>query len=233
MTERLGAIYPYTDLRGSPVLRKIRREGWEERGRKYRQEAAVISRGRVYWKGGRGCFERHQSDWASKAMYNLPALISSLRVDEPIWFPEGERDCDTGTALFKLATTTNWQGASDFTPEQAEWFTWYGSASRINLLLDNDDAGHAAGRMRRRRLIAAGVEPKRIRLWRPEDPAHKDLTDVALSGLGLGAYVRVRSREVRERADAYAAQVREAIRVGEVRSGEQFYQSVGRSLRRG
>jgi hypothetical protein len=205
---RLGAAYIYTDPAHRPLLMKIRREGWTNRGDKFTQRAARYTDGRLYWKGGRDCFEKYQPEWADKAMYNLPILLDALRTGADVYFCEGERDCDTITSLWRFAATTNWQGASDFTPSQAEWFTWYRSQSRINLLIDNDDAGHAAAWLRRRRLKAAGVQPRRIRLYRPADPAHKDTTDVALVGLGLGAYVRVRPSEVRERAAQYRAQVR-------------------------
>ncbi len=205
--QRDGAVYHYTDLKGRPVLRKIRREGWEERRDKFRQQAAVYRDDRLYWKVG---LERYQPDWSAKAMYNLPSLLSALRVHAPVYFCEGERDCDTGTALWGWSTTTNWQGANDFNPDQAKWFTRYGSRSRIKILIDNDDPGHYAADLRRRRLVGAEVDPKRIRLYRPADPAHKDLTDVARAGLGLSAYERVGRREVRERADAYAASLRSA-----------------------
>ncbi|MCP3422978.1 toprim domain-containing protein [Nocardioides pinisoli] len=206
--QRDGAVYHYTDVRGRPVLRKIRREGWEERRYKFRQQAAVYRDGYMAWKGSRGCLERYQPDWSAKAMYNLPSLLSALRVHAPVYFCEGERDCDTGTALWGWATTTNWQGAAEFNPDQAEWFTRYGSRSRIKILVDNDDAGHYAANLRRRRLVGAGVDPKRIRLYRPIDPAHKDLTDVAGVGLGLSAYERLRPSEVRERAGTYRASLR-------------------------
>ncbi len=206
--QRDCAVYHYTDLRGRPVLRKIRREGWEERRYKFRQQAAVYRDGYMAWKGGRGCFERYQPDWSAKAMYNLPSLLSALRVGAPVYFCEGERDCDTGTSLWGWATTTNWQGATDFNPDQARWFTRYGSRSRIKILIDNDDAGYFAANLRRKRLVGAGVDPKRIRLYRPIDPTQNDLTDVARVGLGLSAYERVGRREVRERADAYAASLR-------------------------
>ncbi len=207
MTERLGAIYTYTDRQGRPLLRKIRREGHKVRHRKFVQQAAVYKNDRLYWKGERGCLEKYQPEWVERAMYNLETLMVALRAGEPVHFVEGERDADTGTSLFKLACTTNWQGASAFTRAQAKWFTWYGCRSRINILIDNDDAGHAAAHLRRTRLIKAGVPRKRIRLLRPEDPALNDLTDVALRGLGLSAYVRVSPGEVEERANAYAAHV--------------------------
>lgn len=224
--QRDNAAYVYTDEYHRPLLMKIRREGWVSRKDKYLWRAADYRNARLSWKGGTGCVERYQPEWADQAMYNLPALKEALRTGAPIYFPEGERDCDTGTSLFGWATTTNWQGARAFTIGQAHWFTLYKARSRINLLIDNDDAGHFAANLRRRRMKAVGVDPKRIRLLRPIDPAHSDLTDVALAGLGLDAYERVGHREVRERAAQYDADLQASGL-----SPHAFYQSIGRSLR--
>lgn len=199
---RIEATYIYTDDRDRPVLRKVR-----TRDKRFRMQAARLRNDRLYWKGDPGCVERWQPEWSVKALYHLPVLLDALKHGKPVFLVEGERDCEVATALWRRAATTNWQGAAKFTPEQAEWFVQYGKGnSRVNVLMDNDEPGHWAGWQRYSVLVGAGVAPKRIRLWRPGDAAHKDVADVAAAGLGLRAFVRVGPREVEDRAASYGAE---------------------------
>lgn len=196
----LAAIYMYTDGHGRPVIRKLRREP-----KQFNMEAARYRADRLYWKCGPGVLDRWQPEWRDKALYNLPVLLDGLRRGDDVFITEGERDCDVATALWKLPATTNWQGAGEFIHQQAAWFTQYGGKSRINLLVDNDDAGHWAVHQRRRRLLAVGVDRKRVRLLRPPG-AVKDVAEAALAGLSLGDFVRVSPRAAREVAEAYGAE---------------------------
>jgi hypothetical protein len=201
---RVSGEWIYTDERGLPLLRKVRREG--DPKNKFRMQAARYAPPRgLYWKGERGCVERWQSEFGERALYNLPIIKDALIAGATVYLCEGERDADTWTALFKKAATTGWQGASDFTYEQARWFMLGKGTSKIRILMDNDDAGIAGAWLRRRRLKAVGVDPKRIRLLRPSDPAHSDATDVALAGLGRCGWDRVRPSEARLLARAYEA----------------------------
>jgi hypothetical protein len=197
----LKATYIYADERGVPRLRKLRREP-----KRFRMQAARFKGHRLYWKSEPGCVNRWQPEFAPRAIYNLPVVLDALQHHEPVYLLEGERDCDALGSLNKVATTTNWQGAGKFTPEQGEWFTLYGGKSDVHIVMDADDPGHWAGHQRYSLLIGAGVKPKRLRLWRPSSVTHKDVTDVALAGLRPSAFERVSPRAVEERASAYGAE---------------------------
>lgn len=170
----LKAIFIYTDDRGRPVLRKIRRDGTRGNGSKdFRIEAALYKNDRIYWKAGKGCVERYQPDWASKVIYNLPVVTDALRIGQPTWIAEGERDSDTLMSVARVAATTTHQGIERMTPEQAEWFVH--GKSPVNILMDGDDAGAFGGWARYTALIEAGVAAKRVQLWRPPS-GFKDIT---------------------------------------------------------
>ena len=173
----IKAIYFYTDERGRPVLRKVRAEP----GKHFSIQVARYVHDRIYWKSNYGALAKYQPDWTGRAMYNLPVLLDALTHHESVWFVEGERDSDTLSSLKKVATTTNYQGASAFTEEQAAWFGWGRSKSIINIVQDNDLAGSWALWHRYSTLVGGGVDKSRIRLWRPTGGA-KDITDVFLCG---------------------------------------------------
>lgn len=191
----IEATYFYTDTLGRPVFRKVRRSP-----KKFKMQAAKYANDRVYWKGEPGCLERWQPAWVDKAMYRLPELLDALKHHEPIFFVEGERDADVLAGLKKVCTTTNWQGASAFTDAQAEHFLQARSRSIINIIRDNDDAGVHAAWERYSRLIGVGVGRERLRLYRPTDPACKDIADAALHGLRRNALTFERPAAVKEAA---------------------------------
>ncbi|MDO3398096.1 toprim domain-containing protein [Nocardioides sp. SOB44] len=192
--------YIYTDELGRPVLRKLRSEP-----KRFKMAAALHRHDRLYWKSGPRCVERYQADWAMKAMLNLPCLLDALRRGEPVFLTEGERDCQTLSSLQKVAVTTNWQGAGEFTRQQAGWFVYGGGRSQVTIFLDRDDAGHWAAWQRYSLLTEVGVAPERITMLRPAATRHKDLTDVAQEGLLPDAFRRVSPRLARHRAEAYGA----------------------------
>lgn len=193
--------YIYTDRQGRPVLRKLRMKP-----KRFKMQAARYRGDRLYWKGGPGCVQQYQPEWAEKALFNLPVLLDALQRGEPVHVVEGERDSLTLSSLQKLAVTTNWQGAGKFTREQADWFMWGGGRSEITIFLDRDDAGHFAAWQRYSLLVGAGVAPSRITMLKPRASRHKDLTDVALDGLSPDAFRRVSPRLARHRAEAYGAE---------------------------
>ena len=197
----ISAEYLYCDERGRPRLRKLRHEP----DKRFSMQAARYRNDRLYWKADPGCIERWQSDWAPRAMYNLTVLLDALKYGEPTFLVEGERDADTLVALKKLPATTNWQGASTFTVEQAEWFT-RSKGSVINIVRDADPAGAYAAWTRYTALIVSGVGKRRIRLWVPP-PGIKDVTDLLRAGLSGSALVR----EVPAAVEALAS-TEEAIR---------------------
>ena len=138
-------------------------------------QSAKYANDLIYWRSG----IKHQAEFAERAMFNLPVLLDALKYHEPVFLVEGELDCNTLASLKKVPTTTNWQGASAFTEEQAAWFMHARSRSDIVIIRDADDAGVFAAWQRYSRLIAVGVGRNRIRLYVPTGGA-KDITDAAL-----------------------------------------------------
>lgn len=175
----LQAIYAYDDEHGCPRLRKTRSSP-----KKFSMQSAKYANDLIYWRPG----VKHQAEFAERAMYNLPVLVDALKYHEPVFALEGERDCQTLASLKKVPTTTNWQGASAFTEEQAAWFLHARSRSDIVIIRDADDAGVHAAWQRYSRLIAVGVARNRIRLYVPTGGA-KDITAAALAGR-IGSAVR-------------------------------------------
>lgn len=187
----LKAIFIYTDDLGRPVLRKIRKAGSHSNGSKhFTVQAARYRNDRLYWKSGRGCAEKWQPNWASKAIYNLPVVLDALRAGEDVWFTEGERDADTLMTVARVAATTTHQGIERITPEQAAWFVQ--GDSQINILMDNDEPGRFGGWSRYVALTQAGVDRSRVRLWLPAKGL-KDVTE-AVAALGLDPAMRRANR---------------------------------------
>src|SRR6266545_4245158 len=111
MGGRIIARYDYTNVKGEPRIRKIRREdkrfemkSWDEDSGRYRSGITDERFG-----------------WSTRAMYRLPELVAALRVDATCWWTEGEKDADSLAALGLTATST-WQGASGLWDDQARWF---------------------------------------------------------------------------------------------------------------
>jgi hypothetical protein len=195
----LKAIFIYTDHLGRPVLRKVRGDR-ARAGKDFRVQAARYKHKRIYWKGGRGCVERWQPEWADKVIYNLPVVLAALQAGQPVWICEGERDSDTLSSVARVAATTTHQSIERMTPEQARWFVR--GQSRINIVMDADDAGAYGAWGRYMALLDVGVAKKRIRLWRPAE-GFKDVTE-AVAEVGLrDALVRAKRGPTRKAAMRY------------------------------
>lgn len=196
----LEATYIYTDELGRPRLRKTR-----SHGKRFTMEAARYKSERLYWKAGPGVVERWQGDWAPGALFNLPVLLDALKYGETTFLSEGERCATVLSTLRRLPATTGWQGL-EFTSEQAEWFApTRRRQSDAVIFLDADEPGHWAGWQKYSRLRGVGVSRKRIEMYLPRDPRHKDVTNVALSGLSRNAFVRVAPAVVEDAAERYGA----------------------------
>jgi hypothetical protein len=219
----LKAIFVYTDHLGRPVLRKVRgdRKG---NGKDFHVEAARYKAHRLYWKPGRSCVERWQPDWADRVIYNLPLVLAALQAGEPVWICEGERDCDTLSSVARVAATTTHQGIEQMGPLQARWFVR--GKSRINIVMDGDDAGAFGAWGRYMALLDAGVGKKRLRLWRPAE-GFKDVTE-AVAEVGLRrAFVRAKRGPTRKAAMRYGTA--RAAGLADYRSGHPHPDYKGRS----
>lgn len=191
----IEATYTYTDEFGRPRLRKIRTTN-----KRFKMQSARYTRDRLYWKSG----IRHQEEFADKALFNLPVLVDALKYGEAVFLIEGERDARTLETLQRLPATTSWQGASAFNHEQAQWFLLGKRRSTIHIIRDKDDAGAVCAWTRYNRLLAVGVDRKRLRLWVPRGA--KDITAAASRGVSR---MKLRAEDpaaIEELADSYAAQ---------------------------
>jgi DNA primase len=201
----IEAIYHYTDERGRPVFRKVRKPD-----KRFSVQAAVYRNDRLSWKGGKACVRKYQPDWAERALYNLPLVIEALQSRATIVLAEGERDADTIVTLKKVTATTGHQGVRRFTVEQAHWLTMYGGRSRIIVLRDNDDPGIYGAWLRYQRLRAAGVPAKQIRLCRVDGP-YKDYTE-AVAAVGVNNVKLVRERRAAIKEAAFRVQTETVAR---------------------
>jgi len=143
--------------------------------------------------------------WSQEAMYRLPQRSQGLKLGDPIFSTEGEKDADALTSMGVVATS-HWQGSAEFAYGQAQWFTKYSSRSPVYIVVDNDNPGAWSGWLRYQRLTEAGVDPDRIRVIAPPwDRRHlKDAHDAVVGrGLSLSAFRSVRLGSLRSTAEAY------------------------------
>lgn len=196
------AVFIYTDERGRPVLRKVRGSNDTDKGKDFTTQAARIRNNRLRWMGAPGAVHKYQPDWADRIIYNLPVVLDALRLGEPVWFTEGEREADLLMTVARVAATTTHQGIERMVSDQAEWFLRYRSTSPVNILMDADDAGAYGGWSRYMALRDVGVVANRLRLWLPAK-GYKDATE-AVMDLGLrDAVRRAGRRRTRDAAIRY------------------------------
>lgn len=137
-----GKAHPGDDQRGEDVLYIYT----DPAGRPYQGA-------KRYYKQKDGKWQKHfaqqhyaNGSWINgapkgpKFPFQLPALIAAP-LDEPIFIPEGEKDCLTLREL-GLVATTNPGGSKVWQPELASWFI---GRKTIFILEDNDDAGRPSG----------------------------------------------------------------------------------------
>jgi putative DNA primase/helicase len=110
----------------------------------------------AFWIDGHWATEK-PAGW-QKVPYRLPELLAALakHPTPDVFLPEGEKDCDTLTAL-DLIATTNSEGATPlikaksrkWTPELNKWFS---GVRRLFILVDNDEVGRAFAQEKARAL---------------------------------------------------------------------------------
>lgn len=174
--------YPYPNAKGAPRIRKLRFDP-----KAFRMQSWVMCGDGVgRWHNG---IKDHRLAWSERAMYNLPAVLKALRAGEPVVLCEGEKDADAVNAAHRPlgVATSHWQGASDFHPRQAAWFTR--GSGPIFIMADNDEPGAYSAWMRYTALVKAGVDPARLTLVAPPR-GHKDAHD-AIAPVGF-SHVPVR-----------------------------------------
>jgi len=186
--------YIYTDVKGRPRLRKVRKEP-----KAFHMESWVHGQRSGYWapKVGDDALE-----FAEKALYHLDEVLWALRDSEPVLWAEGEKDADAIRGCGGVATT-HWQGAGHATIWQAQWFA--SGSSPITLVADCDEPGAWCAVSRYDLLRSAGVERSQLRIVAPPKP-YKDAAQALQAGRTLREFRRVRSAAVRPVAAAYAEQ---------------------------
>jgi hypothetical protein len=119
------ATYVYTDERGMPLFRKLRREG-----KKFQFQYQDPTTGA--WVYGRGK--------APHTLYRLPRVRQAIAAGELLWVVEGEKDVETLEINGEYATC-NPRGAAEWRPEYTEQL----GGAKVRIVCDNDEAGIAHG----------------------------------------------------------------------------------------
>lgn len=207
------ATYDYPGPKGQPRMRKLRIEDDRaDKGRRFTMQVHVVGYdGAGRWIGGKDVVQRYWPLWSWKAMYQLPKLLQALRANAPTFIAEGEKDADAlNRCLLAVGgggfASTGWQGASEFTPQQAAWFRR--GDGPIHIVMDNDWPGVWAGALKYRELTRAGVDPARIDLLAPPrkyNDAHDAAAVVGFSRVNLRS---VGVERVERAANTYAARRR-------------------------
>lgn len=194
---RIVARYEYLDVKATPRIRKIRREG-----KRFEMRSADWQDSKGVWQYRNGITDEQYGFWL-KALYRLPEVVAALRVDATVWWAEGERDTDSLAGLGLTATTT--PNPSELFDDQARWFTKYRSQSEVVVVCGQDEHGGWWGWERYQALLRVGVVARRISVVAPRSPVHKDVTDVLKATGSLDALRSVRLDRLRACAERYAA----------------------------
>jgi len=151
---RIVARYPYYDADGELVLEAVR---YDPKGFAQRQP------------DGAGGWRWNLQGLDERPLYRLPQILAAVAGGEAVWVVEGEKDADALVAAGHEATC-NPMGAGKWRPEHTRWLT---GAARVEIVADDDEAGHAHARA-----VADALAPHvaTVRLWRPPAPC-KDIAE--------------------------------------------------------
>jgi hypothetical protein len=152
-------VYKYRDRTGRVVHETVR-----YKHPKSFSQRRPIGNGRYAW----------DLEGIEPVLYNLPALIAA-DPNEPVWIPEGEKDCDRLGTLDMLATT-NPMGAG-------KWRDHYSPTLRGRtclILPDNDQAGREHAQQVARSLYGIAVRVRIVSL--PGLPERGDVSDFLNAG---------------------------------------------------
>lgn len=201
----IEARYIYTDAKGQARFKKLRFTG-----KRFKLRSADWLDRKGIWHYRDGITDRHGLFW-TRALYRLPEVIAALKLNEPVWWCEGEKDAEAVARMGICATTT--ANPSDLYDDQARWFARYGSTSHVYVVCDQDEHGGWWGWERYTALLRVGVDPSRITILTPAWRLYKDVSDVieatgsasAMRVVDLGAIEDCATRYGAARAAAYAA----------------------------
>ena len=160
---RIEAVYNYVSCNGSYAYTKIRLEGKKL----------------LYGILENECFSyglpSNRPKKSYRAIYgNIKAIQRAIQGGQPIFIPEGEKDCDTLKRQGYTAFT--YGGATDWQPELAELV----KGANVIILADNDDPGIKVANTILRD-IQAVVKSAKIIIPMPDQPK-TDITDYFEAG---------------------------------------------------
>jgi hypothetical protein len=152
--DNIESVYKYLDKDGQLVFEKVR-----FKGKRFSQRRTVngltawgLEAGTYYetYEGSRS-FSSKKRDTASievpgvePVLYNLPALLASIKHNQTVYIVEGEKDVDNVGKL-GLTATCNFDGASKRkqSPKWKEAYNPIFQGAKVVLIPDNDEPGQA------------------------------------------------------------------------------------------
>lgn len=160
--------YPYVDENGATLFEVIRKERFDEDGKRRKRFVQRQPIGDGQWKWS--------IEGTRRVPYHLPAVIRAVAGGQVVWLVEGEKDADTLTEMGQVATCTA-QGAESLDKSATELAAAL-TGAEVRIVADNDDAG------RRYAAQAMGLlapVAKSVSVWTCR--RGKDITDhVAVGG---------------------------------------------------
>jgi DNA polymerase len=164
---RVVATYLYRDHLGRNHTRIEKRISAKAKRAQYPQ---------AFWVGH---WVHKKPDGWRAVPYNLPELLAAL-ASQPVpdvFLPEGERDCDSLTAL-GLVASTNPEGATPLNAKTGKWTPelnkWFAGVQRLFILAENDEVGRLFA-LEKTRALRSIVPDIRI-VYFPDVPEHEDVT---------------------------------------------------------
>lgn len=155
------------------------------------------------WQGPRGKFFRQRLPESTTAglgsgfkpcLFNMPQVFDAIHHGEEVWIVEGEKCVAAATKLGLVATTAP-MGINGWKDYYAGWFTEGQGAKCVNVIVDNDEAGHRYGAAVAVCLRGVGVK---VKTWRVAVTGEKDdLYDHVLAGYGVADLVPIRLNRLR------------------------------------
>ena len=155
------AEYVYEDENGEPYLRVVKTD--KKKFPQYHWTPGDVFKRRGGWDLG--------APKGPKIPYKLPILLDTPK-DVPIWICEGEKDADTLYDTLGLISTTNSEGAGQWTDDLNRWFA---GRETVYVLEDNDAPGRKHAIKVARNLVDDVVNEVRIVRF-TDVPEHEDIT---------------------------------------------------------
>lgn len=182
---RVTNVYEYQTRDGRVVLRKARREQYDESGARTRKSFAMQSLGTdgKTWYADAGIY--------INLLYHLPDVLSAAQSGGTVILAEGEKDVDNLRTLGYNATCGLCGGGTG--KLEGKWTEDHSKAlegaERVVVIPDNDGAGEGLAQWICKHLCGRVGELKLLRIadHYPDLPEHGDFTDwvVMLKGQGL------------------------------------------------